>query len=97
MSSLRSEAKIGFASAQDQAIFAAAGKILYEDEHNLFGEAIAYFLPTGSITFVDREEDGQRNGPDRGRLRAVDRPALPSQHPMGKPARSPTNSEKLWR
>jgi hypothetical protein len=31
----------------------------------LFGEAIAYFLPTGSTTFVDREEDGQRNGPDR--------------------------------
>ena len=46
-------------------IFAEAGKILYEDEQNLFGEAIAYFLPTGSTTFVDREEDGQRNGPDR--------------------------------
>jgi hypothetical protein len=39
--------------------------MLYDDEHNLFGESIAYFLPTGSITFVDREEGGQRNGPDR--------------------------------
>jgi hypothetical protein len=55
---------LGFANAQDQAIFGEAGKILYEDEHNLFGEAIAYFLPAGSTTFVDREEDSQRNGPD---------------------------------
>jgi hypothetical protein len=62
---LDGSAELGFANAQDQAIFAEAGKILYEDEHNLFGEAIAYFLPTGSTTFVDREEDGHRNGPDR--------------------------------
>ena len=62
---LDGSAELGFANAQDQATFAEAGKILYEDEHNLFGEAIAYFLPTGSTTFVDREEDGQRNGPDR--------------------------------
>ena len=61
---LDGSAELGFASTQDQAIFAEAGKILYEDEHNLFGEAIAYFLPTGSTTFVDREEDSQRNGPD---------------------------------
>ena len=59
---LDGSAELGFANAQDQAIFAEAGKILYEDEHNLFGEAIAYFLPTGSTTFVDHEEDGQRNG-----------------------------------
>jgi hypothetical protein len=62
---LDGSAELGFANAQDQAIFAEAGKILYEDEHNLFGEAIAYFLPTGSTTFVDREEDSQRNGSDR--------------------------------
>jgi hypothetical protein len=62
---LDGSAELGFANAQDQAIFAEAGKILYEDEQNLFGEAIAYFLPTGSTTFVDREEDSQRNGPDR--------------------------------
>jgi hypothetical protein len=62
---LDGSAELGFANAQDQATFAEAGKILYEDEHNLFGEAIAYFLPTGSTTFVDREEDGQPNGRDR--------------------------------
>jgi hypothetical protein len=61
---LDGSAELGFANAQDQAIFAEAGTILYEDEHNLFGGAIAYVLPTGSTTFVDREEDGQRNGPD---------------------------------
>jgi EthD domain len=61
---LDGSAELGFANTQDQAIFAEAGKILYEDEHNLFGEAIAYFLPTGSTTLVDREEDSQRNGPD---------------------------------
>jgi EthD domain len=62
---LDGSAELGFANAEDQAVFAEAGKILYEDEHNLFGEAIAYFLPNGSTTFVDREEDGQRNGPER--------------------------------
>jgi hypothetical protein len=61
---LDGSAELGFASAQDQAVFAEAGKILYEDERNLFGEAIAYFLPTGSTTLVDREADGQRNGAD---------------------------------
>jgi hypothetical protein len=62
---LDGSAELGFANADDQAAFSEAGKILYEDEHNLFGEAIAYFLPNGSTTFVDREEDGERNGPDR--------------------------------
>jgi hypothetical protein len=62
---LDGSAELGFASAKDQAVFAEAGKILYEDEHNLFGEAVAYFLPSGSTTFVDREEDSERNGPDR--------------------------------
>jgi EthD domain len=62
---LDGSAELGFANAEDQAVFADAGKILYEDEHNLFGEAVAYFLPTGSTTFVDREEDGQQNGSDR--------------------------------
>ena len=61
---LDGSAELGFANRDDQAVFAQAGKILYEDEHNLFGEAIAYRLPNGSITFVDREEDGCRNGPD---------------------------------
>lgn len=62
---LDGSAELGFANTEDQNTFAEAGKILYDDERNLFGEAIAYFLPTGSITFVDREENGLRNGPDR--------------------------------
>lgn len=62
---LDGSAELGFASLEDQARFAAAGTILYADEFNLFSEAVAYNLPNGSRTFVDREEDGSRNGPDR--------------------------------
>ncbi len=62
---LDGSAELGFASLEDQARFGEAGTILYADERNLFSEAIAYFLPTGSRTFIDREKDGSRNGPDR--------------------------------
>jgi hypothetical protein len=62
---LDGSAELGFSSLENQAIFAEAGKILYGDEANIFSEAVAYNLPKGSITFVDREEDGTRNGPDR--------------------------------
>jgi hypothetical protein len=62
---LDGSAELGFANRDDQDRFAEAGKILYGDERNLFGEAVAYNLPQGSITFVDRDADGQRNGPDR--------------------------------
>ena len=62
---LDGSAELGFANMKDQARFAEASKILYADERNLFSEAIAYTLPTGSTTFVDRENDGVRNGPDR--------------------------------
>jgi hypothetical protein len=62
---LDGSAELGFANTEDQQTFAEAGKILYADEKNLFDEAIAYFLPTGSSTFVDHEEDAIRNGPDR--------------------------------
>lgn len=58
-------AELGFANSNDQATFAEAGTILYSDEANFIGEAIAYALPSGSQTYVDREEDGVRNGPDR--------------------------------
>jgi hypothetical protein len=61
---LDGSAELGFANADDQATFAEAGRILYEDERNLFGEAVAYSLPAGSTTFVDREEEGLRNGTD---------------------------------
>lgn len=62
---LDGSAELGFASLDDQAEFGAAGTILYADEANLFGEAVAYILPHGSTTFIDREEDGARNGPDQ--------------------------------
>ena len=62
---LDGSAELGFASSEDQARFGEASAILYADERNLFSEAIAYLLPTGSRTFVDRERDGARNGPDR--------------------------------
>jgi hypothetical protein len=62
---LDGSAELGFASPEDQAVFAQASTILYADEFNLFSEAVAYNLPRGSTTFVDREEDGTRNGPDR--------------------------------
>lgn len=62
---LDGSAELGFANLEDQALFSADSAALYEDEHNHFSETVAYFLPTGSKTFVDREEDGIRNGPDR--------------------------------
>ena len=62
---LDGSAELGFASLEDQALFGAEGDTLYGDEHNLFSETVAYVLPTGSRTLVDREEDGVRNGPDR--------------------------------
>ena len=62
---LDGSAELGFANLEDQARFGKAGVVLYADERNLFDEAIAYNLPRGSQTFVDQEEDGVRNGPDR--------------------------------
>jgi len=62
---LDGSAELGFATKEDQSRFGEASTILYADERNLFSEAIAYILPTGSKTFVDREKDGIRNGPDR--------------------------------
>ena len=62
---LDGSAKLGFANLEDPATFAEAGTILYGDEANFIGEAVAYALPNGSQTYVDREEDGIRNGPDR--------------------------------
>ncbi len=57
--------EIGFAGAQDQAAFAAASPILFGDEINLFAHDLAYNLPRGSKTYVDRQADGAPNGPDK--------------------------------
>ncbi|CAD6532796.1 hypothetical protein LMG27952_02660 [Paraburkholderia hiiakae] len=61
---LDGSAELGFANLEDQAVFAEAGKILYGDESNFIGEAVAYNLPNGSTTFIDRDADAHRNGPD---------------------------------
>jgi hypothetical protein len=57
-------AELGFASVADQSVFAEAGTILYADEFNLFSESVAYNLPTGSTTYVDRQANPIANGPD---------------------------------
>ena len=57
-------AELGFENLVDRSAFAEAATMLYSDEQNFIGEAIAYDLPHGSQTLVDREEDGTRNGPD---------------------------------
>ncbi|MDR8401847.1 EthD domain-containing protein [Paraburkholderia sp. USG1] len=61
---LDGSAELGFANLQEQAVFAHAGTILYGDESNFIGEAVAYNLPNGSLTLVDKDEDAVRNGPD---------------------------------
>ena len=62
---LDGSAELGFADSDGLARFGEAAAILYADERNHFSETVAYIMPNGSITFVDREEDGLRNGPDR--------------------------------
>lgn len=55
--------EIGFASEGDQALFKKASPLLFSDEQNIFDESVAYNLPNGSKTFVDRIEDPIPNGP----------------------------------
>ncbi|MFM0558054.1 EthD domain-containing protein [Paraburkholderia sediminicola] len=61
---LDGSAELGFANLEEQAVFAEAGTILYDDEANFIGEAVAYNLPNGSLTLVDKDENGTRNGAD---------------------------------
>lgn len=56
--------EIGFASADDQAVFNAASSILFADEQNMFAATVAYALPDGSRTLVDRMPDPVPNGDD---------------------------------
>lgn len=56
--------EIGFASVADQKRFKAASPILFADEQNVFKETIAYDLPQGSQTFVDRIVDPTPNESD---------------------------------
>lgn len=60
--------EIGFASAADQALFNEACPILFADEQNMFAATVAYALPNGSTTLVDRIAEPSPNtehGPDR--------------------------------
>jgi hypothetical protein len=56
--------EIGFASKADQDVFNAASHILFADEQNMFAATVAYALPSGSRTLVDRIADPIPNGDD---------------------------------
>ncbi len=56
--------EIGFASKADQDVFNAASHILFADEQNMFAATVAYALPDGSRTLVDRIADPIPNGDD---------------------------------
>ncbi|MEG3084586.1 hypothetical protein U1707_13115 [Sphingomonas sp. PB2P12] len=56
--------EIGFASAEDQSTFNDACAILFADEQNMFAATVAYALPQGSRTLVDRVPDPIPNGDD---------------------------------
>ena len=56
--------EIGFASAEDQATFNDACAILFADEQNMFAATVAYALPKGSQTLIDRAPDPIPNGDD---------------------------------
>ena len=56
--------EIGFASAAEQERFNAACPILFADEQNMFAATVAYALPEGSRTLVDRMPDPAPNGDD---------------------------------
>lgn len=57
--------EIGFLSASEQERFKKASPILFSDEQNMFEETLAYDLPQGSRTLVNRLHDETYNGPDR--------------------------------
>ncbi len=56
--------EIGFADARDQQVFDAASSILFSDEQNMFAATVAYALPHGSRTLVDRIAEPNPNGND---------------------------------
>lgn len=56
--------EIGFHSAEDQAAFNEACPILFADEQNMFAATVAYALPNGSTTLVDRVAEPSPNATD---------------------------------
>jgi hypothetical protein len=57
--------EIGFADIDGLNRYVKASPVLFGDEFHLFEHTVAYSLPRGSHTLVDREADGIPNGPDR--------------------------------
>jgi hypothetical protein len=58
-------AEIGFADIDGMKRYAETSPVLFGDVFHLFEHIVAYSLPQGSHTLVDREADGIPNGPDR--------------------------------
>ena len=58
-------AEIGFADIDGLYRYAEVSPVLFGDVFHLFEHIVAYNLPRGSHTLVDREADGIPNGPDR--------------------------------
>jgi hypothetical protein len=58
-------AEVGFADIDGRNRYAEASPVLFGDLFHLFEHTVAYNLPQGSHTLVDREADGIPNGPDR--------------------------------
>ncbi|WP_342148609.1 EthD domain-containing protein [Methylorubrum sp. SB2] len=56
--------EIGFRTAADQAAFDEAYPILFADEQNMFAATVAYALPHGSTTLLDRVGEPSPNGDD---------------------------------
>jgi hypothetical protein len=56
--------EIGFHAAEDQAAFNEACPILFADEQNMFAATVAYALPKGSTTLVDRVAEPSPNADD---------------------------------
>ena len=57
--------EIGFADTDGQNRCVKASPMLFADVFYLFEQTVAYKLPQGSHTLVDREADSIPNGPDR--------------------------------
>lgn len=71
--------EIGFASPSDQQRFQDASPLLFADEQNVFEETVAYDLPQGSQTYLDRLSDATPNGAERGDRLHVHFHAAPGQ------------------
>ncbi|WP_249407662.1 hypothetical protein [Rhizobium sp. CFBP 8752] len=56
--------EIGFETAADHEEFNDACSILFADEQNMFAATVAYALPKGSTTLIDRSADPVPNGDD---------------------------------